>query len=928
MKLFNQNLAGRCFFLLAMCTLSFHLKAQTGKTLYVDQFDVILGDQNAENNLLTYASSNGYEFISVYRLHHVLNTALNSIYPWNQANRVNELRDFLIKAHSSTYNMKVLAVDGDNFSEILNYENNHSNANEQFDGYNLEYEFWNGGYQAYNLDQAWQYYIGLLSNIYSHAQSHGKITETYIGNIMLYHPNVKTKGTYFIDDIIGGVSSNSDRILIHIYVDDPSNLNAYNYVQERLFEFEYFAQNNNKIINLYPLFSFKCNNMGNWFKTHSLTDALNVVDNDFSNHAANDYPNYINTTYGNSSVSFNGNTRLLNSAGFAYSFAKYNSSCVASYDDPVNLARDFNNNYCDARMLIDKGKGIINNLNTSGQFTFECNFKLNTAGCYSTTLNPFTVYNNFFSCSDFRIGIEHSINQDYRFFFQKGGINGTYYSSNTVTVSTNSCYSFAVTYSASYNGGTLNFYLDGLNVGTVTNASSLVPNISASNYVAYLGYDEGSQTRSGNYLMDEFKIWNIEKSAIEIIANNRLPLVGNESNLVAYWKFDEVDGQVAMDATFNEFHAQSGTSYSNSSYDALVANSCYQHDYNFAKIFDGSQIISKSGINTSGGINEFTVEFWMQDRDGHQPTLIEYEDANALGFKVSLDGSGYVQFDLGSTNFVSNTAFNLDECHHLAISVDASAGTSAVCSLYVDGLLDAYTTLTYSNSSNLSVMNGGRITFGGDYNAGTQTYSPNFTGDIDEIRIWKYKRSSTQIGDDYATFIIGQGAWLVGYWRLDEQYAQVFEDRSASGNNLFNGTSASAESYDVADIVSCSPVSSQIPDRKGRPASSKPFFGDQAYSAGKNNVAGGITLGANQNRITAYPNPFQDKILLGTDQLSCVKSISLISSIGNNVNINITNVSRGYEIDVPEYLPDGVYFLIITSSNGVVSRVKLTHFVK
>jgi len=55
--------------------------------------------------------------------------------------------------------------------------------------------------------------------------------------------------------------------------------------------------------------------------------------------------------------------------------------------------------------------------------------------------------------------------------------------------------------------------------------------------------------------MDELRFWSIARSAAEIQANMDLELVGNESGLVAYYKFNEGSGTSIADATGNGYTA-------------------------------------------------------------------------------------------------------------------------------------------------------------------------------------------------------------------------------------------------------------------------------------------------------------------------------------------------------------------------------------
>ena len=63
-----------------------------------------------------------------------------------------------------------------------------------------------------------------------------------------------------------------------------------------------------------------------------------------------------------------------------------------------------------------------------------------------------------------------------------------------------------------------------------------------------------------NGYFEEFRVWNVARSATEIKENTNKPLVGNETGLVGYWKFDEASGTTAVDAVTTAGHtAHAGT---------------------------------------------------------------------------------------------------------------------------------------------------------------------------------------------------------------------------------------------------------------------------------------------------------------------------------------------------------------------------------
>lgn len=64
----------------------------------------------------------------------------------------------------------------------------------------------------------------------------------------------------------------------------------------------------------------------------------------------------------------------------------------------------------------------------------------------------------------------------------------------------------------------------------------------------------GGEVCCGNYfpgLIDDVRVWNRALSQDEIVANYKKQLIGNESGLIGYWKFDEGTGTTVADASGN-----------------------------------------------------------------------------------------------------------------------------------------------------------------------------------------------------------------------------------------------------------------------------------------------------------------------------------------------------------------------------------------
>jgi len=64
-----------------------------------------------------------------------------------------------------------------------------------------------------------------------------------------------------------------------------------------------------------------------------------------------------------------------------------------------------------------------------------------------------------------------------------------------------------------------------------------------------LGWENSYNRCFYSGLIDEVRIWNVARSAAEIATDMNVSLTGTEPGLVAYWQFDEGEGDVAFDRT-------------------------------------------------------------------------------------------------------------------------------------------------------------------------------------------------------------------------------------------------------------------------------------------------------------------------------------------------------------------------------------------
>lgn len=253
---------------LFLSTFSF---SQNNVGLYVNDFKNIIDNPTAENELLSYAQSHGFNYLLLYNLTYIHNNkfAIDNI------NTSLPLANFIANAKTNYGILKVAAIGEKNasFDKIKVYNSFYpSNPEKRFDVFNLEFEFWNNNLtglgnsyctqylqpNGFTCDEAgaFDFYTQQLNMLFSYGMENNILTETYIGYIDQSQADILAQST--------------NRILIHYYrqSDVYNNGNSiFQYHPERL---EFLATNNE--VTVMPIFSARTNHMYNWLLTpHPLT---------------------------------------------------------------------------------------------------------------------------------------------------------------------------------------------------------------------------------------------------------------------------------------------------------------------------------------------------------------------------------------------------------------------------------------------------------------------------------------------------------------------------------------------------------------------------------------------------------------------------------------------------------------------------------
>ncbi|MDO8498938.1 MAG: LamG domain-containing protein [bacterium] len=324
-------------------------------------------------------------------------------------------------------------------------------------------------------------------------------------------------------------------------------------------------------------------------------------------------------------------------------------------------------------------------------------------------------------------------------------INGTWgngVTKSTTTVTANKWYFVAATYS----GTTWSIYVNGKqeNSGskTVSNwgdprqfAIGAVPNIGRSPI---------------NGAIDNVRLFNYARSAAQVAWDY------NRGKPVGWWKMDECQGTTINDSSGNSNTGTltigtGGTQTTTIGYGTCTASASTPWyngrtgKRNASLNFDGTDDYVNVGSNSITGTNPYTLSAWVKGNSmsgyggalgigngaTNQLAYIGWVTTVQVGTANSWGGGGY------GKNYGSGVT-DITNWHHITLT--SSGGSTQTLNLYIDGILRQTNTETFSlanTSTKIGVLD----------DNGTKNYW--FNGQIDDVRIFNYALTATQVKDVY-----------------------------------------------------------------------------------------------------------------------------------------------------------------------------------
>ena len=337
-------------------------------------------------------------------------------------------------------------------------------------------------------------------------------------------------------------------------------------------------------------------------------------------------------------------------------------------------------------------------------------------------------------------------------------------------------------------GETLSLYIDGELEGTTTDTTTNSTQNSSALNIGRRGND--TNYFAGN--VDELRIWNTARSENEIKNNLNTTLTGTESNLVAYYNFDEDSRELITDSSTT---GNDGTFVNGGN------NGTFVNAISLDGVDDEIQIPSGVGGFGDFGNSNFTIEAWFKTTESDGTLIGADSTSDGQFWRVYIeDGLAKFGYAISDRSFSSGSlaakgtassseTVNDGEWHHIAAVRDGFR--SGI--LYIDG--------EQVGSFQFDVAGPFDIT--SDVFIGNFVGSDYFGGTIDEVRVWDTDRSQTEIQENLSTDLTGSESNLVAYYTFDNDSGTTITDQSGNGNTgTLSGTTLATDGVLVSSLLS------------------------------------------------------------------------------------------------------------------------------
>lgn len=326
---------------------------------------------------------------------------------------------------------------------------------------------------------------------------------------------------------------------------------------------------------------------------------------------------------------------------------------------------------------------------------------------------------------------------------------------------------------ASYDGQELRLYVNGDFIASKAVSKNISNTTVPLRIGEYNGYPNGSLVFHG--LIDDLRLWNVARTETEIKANLHSFLNGDIPDLIAYYKFDALDTDEIIDSSSRNNNGQRKSTAVNVPSTAPIGDEAVNRAIHFEESGAYADIAHEMQLSPA----QITIECWIK-KDGQsngEHTILDKRDGDS-GYNLRLAGDSFpltafiVFKSNGQETIIGGPRIMPHTWTHLAATYDGQS-----IKFYQDGKLTVQ-----HDAAGLDISQSDATLRIGEF-LGYPGGSLPFGGDIDELRIWNYARTETEINRDMHRNLSALEAGLCGYWRFNEARGTTAFDKSQHENN-------------------------------------------------------------------------------------------------------------------------------------------------
>ncbi len=310
----------------------------------------------------------------------------------------------------------------------------------------------------------------------------------------------------------------------------------------------------------------------------------------------------------------------------------------------------------------------------------------------------------------------------------------------------------------------------------------------------------GTSTRRFNGSIDEMRMYNRALSPAEV-----QQLYNFAPGPVGWWKMDEKTGISANDISGN---GNVGTLTCSGG--GCLVPSWSNGKYGSSLLFDGTNQYLNVPDAASGILDPlyaYSISTWVKfTSTTNYGFIVSKSNGGSGGYELFRDtGTGAIRFSScsgvgvcsgGYFDITTTASYNDGTWHH----IEATAANGDTAKIYIDGIL----VKTSSTISQNNVDTTDPLSIGSRGNHGSTI---RFVGSIDDVKLYNYARSATQVQEDMRGGLTTNGeistvagaanqtkpASPFSYWKFDEGYGTL-ANNAGSGGSVLNAALANMAS--------------------------------------------------------------------------------------------------------------------------------------